>query len=146
MSAAGFAPPLFELQLVTERLPELRHFYEAVVGLAPTVQDTRRGRVHFRLGEGQLILARADAEEALPAWPGVPPQLYEPGEPTARGPAVHGALHFAFHCDREAREEVLRRLRAAGRPVRGPVHWPGGTESWYTLDPDGNCMELIGPA
>src|SRR3712207_7260413 len=43
---------------VVSRWQEMVDFYGDVLGLSVIVSDERRGRVHFGLGTGQLILAR----------------------------------------------------------------------------------------
>lgn len=140
----GCVPSLFEVQLVTNDLDRLGAFYEEVFGLAVTLRDTARQRVHFALGEGQLILAADGFDVVAAPWPGLPAQLFEPDDDLVAGPQATGPVHFALGARRPYRDGVLERARSRGVPVRGPHTWPGGLASWYLLDPDGNCPELIG--
>jgi ADP-ribose pyrophosphatase YjhB (NUDIX family)/catechol 2,3-dioxygenase-like lactoylglutathione lyase family enzyme len=135
---------MFEIQLVTCGLDELEAFYRDHLGLTVSIRDDARGRVHFRLRRGQLILARAEAEvEASPDWPGLPPPLLREGDPRGATPPAHGPLHFALGLDATGLVGEGERLRAAGHDVRGPFRWPGGELSIYLRDPDGNVVELI---
>jgi len=55
--------------------------------------------------------------------------------------------HLAFNVDREGYEELERRCREAGLEVRGGVHPVlQGVRTFYVDDPDGNEVEVIGPA
>lgn len=55
--------------------------------------------------------------------------------------------HLAFNVSRSQYEELEQRCRAAGLEVRGGVH-PVLQEvrTFYVDDPDGNEVEVIGPA
>jgi len=135
---------MFEVQLVARDLAAMTAFYRDALGLPISLEDTERGRTHFRIGGGQLILARAESEaDASPDWPGLPPPLLSAGDRRGPTPASHGPIHFAIEV--EPTELVARgeRLRAAGHDVRGPFRWPGGRRSIYLRDPEGNVAELI---
>jgi catechol 2,3-dioxygenase-like lactoylglutathione lyase family enzyme len=138
------APPgMFEIQLVVDDLAAMRAFYRDRLGLEVSVDDEERGRVHFRLRDGQLILARAKGEEGSPDWPGLPPPLLTSADRAGRAPLGHGPVHFAFEV--ESRGLVARgeQLRTEGLDVRGPYRWPSGRLSIYFRDPEGNVAELI---
>ncbi len=140
------APPsMFEIQLVTADLERLAAFYADVVNLEVIVDDRERGRVHFALERGQLILAREHGEDASPDWPGLPPPLVAASDARGPTPAPHGAVHFAFAVSGPALLEEGERLRAAGLDVRGPFRWPDGYRSTYFRDPDANVVELVAP-
>ena len=134
---------LFEIQLVTEDLERLATFYRDVIGLRVIVDDGERGRVHFALRSGQLILARARGEPASPEWPGLPPPLVLSSDRQGATPAVHGPIHFALELSGTRLLEDGERLRRSGLDVRGPFRWPDGYRSSYFRDPDANVVELI---
>jgi catechol-2,3-dioxygenase len=134
---------MFEVQLVVDRLDAVAAFYRDAVGLEVSLEDRERGRTHFRLGRGQLILARAGGEDAAPDWPGLPPPLLRDSDRRGRTPERHGAIHFAIEVELDDLLAVDERLRVAGHDVRGPFRWPGGRISIYARDPEGNVAELI---
>lgn len=134
---------LFEIQLVAMDLEPLACFYRETVGLEISIWDIARGRVHFRLGRGQLILAQAESEPASPGWPGLPPPLLIKADPHGPTPIRHGPVHFAIEVPPGRLVGEGERLRAEGRDVRGPFRWPDGFRSIYFRDPEGNVVELI---
>ncbi|MCY4088484.1 MAG: NUDIX domain-containing protein [Actinomycetia bacterium] len=134
---------VFEVQLVTRDLDRLARFYRDVLKLAVTMWDITRGRVHFGLATGQLILAAAEGEETSPDWPGLPPPLLVRADARGPTPREHGAVHFALQVLRSRLFEEGERLRREGLDVRGPFRWPDGYQSLYFRDPDGNVVELI---
>jgi ADP-ribose pyrophosphatase YjhB (NUDIX family)/catechol 2,3-dioxygenase-like lactoylglutathione lyase family enzyme len=134
---------MFEVQLVTGDLAELERFYRDHLRLPVSLRDQSRGRVHFRLRRGQLILARAAGELAAAGWPGLPPPLVRSDDPRGPTPAAHGPVHFALDVDATRLIGEGERLRSEGLDVRGPFRWPGGQLSIYLRDPDGNVVELI---
>lgn len=139
------APGLFEIQLVSDQLDRLVEFYEGVVGLRTIVDDRERGRVHFALTDGQLILARALSEQASPVWPGLPPPLLVTADERGPTPRRHDPVHFALGVSGAELVAEGERLRREGLDVRGPFRWPDGYRSTYFHDPDGNVVELIAP-
>jgi catechol-2,3-dioxygenase len=134
---------MFEVQLVVEGLDAVAAFYRDAVGLEISLEDPDRGRTHFRLGRGQLILARAGGELAAPDWPGLPPPLLLDSDRRGPTPERHGPVHFAIEVELPALLAADQRLRTAGHDVRGPFRWPGGRMSIYARDPEGNVAELI---
>ncbi len=48
---------MFEVQLVVGDLEGMAAFYRDSLELQVSLEDPDRGRTHFRLGRGQLILA-----------------------------------------------------------------------------------------
>jgi catechol 2,3-dioxygenase-like lactoylglutathione lyase family enzyme len=134
---------VFEVQLVTRDLDRMSSFYRHALGLKVSVEDRERGRMHFRLGRGQLILALSGGEDASPDWHGLPPPLLAASDRRGPAPPLHGPIHFALEVPAS---ELVRRgeqLRAEGLDVRGPFRWPGGQRSIYVQDPEGNVAELI---
>lgn len=135
---------MFEVQLVVRDLEATTAFYRDRLALPVSVDDAARGRVHFRLGRGQLILAREDAEgEASPLWPGLPPALLVRADPRGATPPRHGPVHFALEVPASELVSTGERLRGEGLDVRGPFRWPNGPRSIYFRDPEGNVVELI---
>jgi ADP-ribose pyrophosphatase YjhB (NUDIX family)/catechol 2,3-dioxygenase-like lactoylglutathione lyase family enzyme len=134
---------MFEIQLVVRGLEAMTVFYRDAIGLKVSLHDPDRGRTHFRLGRGQLILARAEGEEASPTWPGLPPPLLSAADQRGPTPARHGPVHFALEVSPEALVATGERLRSEGHDVRGPFRWPGGERSIYLRDPEANVVELI---
>ena len=56
-----------------------------------------------------------------------------------------GQSHFAFSIASEDVEPWQRHLESAGVAVESVVSWPGGAQSVYFRDPDGNLAELMSP-
>ena len=135
---------MFEVQLAVSDLEAMTAFYRDGLGLEVSLHDPIRGRIHFRLGRGQLILALAEGEaEASPAWPGLPPPLLAAADRRGPTPPRHGPLHFAIEVPAGDVVPAGERLRAEHHDVRGPFRWPGGQLSVYLHDPEGNVVELI---
>lgn len=135
---------IFEIQLVTAQYERMAGFYRDVLGLAKLFSDDDRGRMHFALGTGQLILAQEHGEHVLPDWPGVPPRMYTDDDETVSGPLQHGPVHYAFHVDDDQWAALESRIKSNNDvEVRGPMTWGTGYQSLYFKDPDGNCVELI---
>jgi ADP-ribose pyrophosphatase YjhB (NUDIX family)/catechol 2,3-dioxygenase-like lactoylglutathione lyase family enzyme len=137
------APGMFEVQLAVSDLAAMTAFYGDLVGLTVSLHDDQRGRTHFRLSPGQLILARADGEDGAPTWPGLPPPLLAAADTRGPTPPPHGPVHFALEIGLTAVLDCEHRLRAEGHDVRGPFRWPSGRLSIYVRDPEGNVSELI---
>src|SRR5919108_3906067 len=88
---------VFELQIVVRDLDAMTAFYREEIGLRVSLHDPARGRTHFRLQRGQLILAREHGEpDAAPDWPGLPPPLIERGDRRGATPDGHPPIHFAL--------------------------------------------------
>ena len=135
---------MFEVQLVVGDLEGMAAFYRDSLQLQVSLEDPDRGRTHFQLGRGQLILAGADREEtASPDWPGLPPPLLVSSDRRGPSPPAHGPVHFAIEVPVAEVVPAGERLRAARHDVRGPFRWPGGQISIYLHDPEGNVVELI---
>ena len=134
---------LFEVQLVVGDVDHAAEWYQEMFSLTRTVDDAERRRIHLALNGGQLILAEAGGESVLPDWPGVPPALYQVDDMLEPGPTDHEPIHFALQFESDVWESIADRLRDTGSVVRGPLVWPDTIESLYTLDPDGNCVEIV---
>jgi ADP-ribose pyrophosphatase YjhB (NUDIX family)/catechol 2,3-dioxygenase-like lactoylglutathione lyase family enzyme len=134
---------MFEVQLAVSDLTAMTAFYRDDMGLEVSLHDEQRGRTHFGLSPGQLILARVGGEDASPAWPGLPPPLLAAVDERGPTPYPHGPVHFAVEVGLTMLLDLDRRLREDGRDVRGPFRWPSGRLSIYVHDPEGNVAELI---
>jgi catechol-2,3-dioxygenase len=134
---------MFEVQLVVDDLDRVAAFYRDALGLEVSLEDAHRGRMHFRLGRGQLILARVGGEEAGPDWPGLPPPLLRDSDDRGPTPRRHGPVHFAIEVELSDLLAADQRLRTEEHDVRGPFRWPSGRMSIYARDPEGNVAELI---
>ena len=134
---------MFEVQLVVEDLDAVTAFYRDELGLEVSLEDPRRGRTHFGLGRGQLILARVGGEPAGPEWPGLPPPLLADSDRRGPTPEPHGPVHFAIEVELDDLLATEQKLREHGLDVRGPFRWPGGRLSIYVRDPERNVAELI---
>jgi catechol-2,3-dioxygenase len=113
----GFA----EVTLETRDMAALEAFYTGVLGL-PVLQR-RDDRVWLGVGDHARL------------------GLWSPGEKEF-GDRGGRHVHFAFSAAPGSLDAAADALRAAGRPVRGPVEHPGGDRSVYTSDPEGNVVEL----
>jgi catechol 2,3-dioxygenase-like lactoylglutathione lyase family enzyme len=135
---------MFEIQLVVADIETMTAFYRDRLGLDVSLEDPARGRTHFRLGRGQLILALAETEPgASPDWPGLPPPLLVDADRRGATPLFHGPVHFALEVTAAELFPMGERLRGEGLDVRGPFRWPGGEQSIYFHDPERNVVELI---
>jgi catechol 2,3-dioxygenase-like lactoylglutathione lyase family enzyme len=135
---------MFEVQLVVRDLAAMTAFYRDELDLPTSLEDEERGRTHFRVGDGQLILAVEHGEPgASPDWPGLPPPLLGADDRRGPTPARHGPVHFAIEVASDQLVAAGERLRASGHDVRGPFRWPGGQRSIYVRDPELNVAELI---
>jgi catechol 2,3-dioxygenase-like lactoylglutathione lyase family enzyme len=54
-----------------------------------------------------------------------------------------GRGHLAFSITAEEVGGWREKLKGEGVGIEGEVRWPGGAESLYFRDPDGNLVELI---
>jgi catechol-2,3-dioxygenase len=113
----GFA----ELTLETRDPEVLERFYTGVFGLE--------------------VLAREDDRIWLAAGPNARLGLWTPGEKEF-GDEGGRHVHFALSAAPGRLDEVARRLRDAGVPVRGPEEHDGGDRSLYAEDPEGNVVEV----
>lgn len=114
--ALGFYRDLFGLELISG--PGLRNrFLQAGPGEGP-------------VPEMIVLVPHAEPEGAFPT-----------------DKAQRVLHHLAFNVSRSQYEELEQRCRAAGLEVRGGVH-PVLQEvrTFYVDDPDGNEVEVIGPA
>jgi catechol 2,3-dioxygenase-like lactoylglutathione lyase family enzyme len=67
--------------------------------------------------------------------------------PTHREKEMRSLHHLAFRVDRRAYDELENRFIEAGVEVRHGVHPVlKGVRTFYVDDPDGNEVEVIGPA
>lgn len=109
-------------------------FYRRLFGFGTLMESERLVALDVA-GKNVLLLFRQGATGApfdtgsgvIPAHAGAPP------------------THFAFSITAEDVEPWKRKLESDGVPIESVVKWPGGAESVYFRDPDGNLAELITP-
>jgi len=109
-------------------------FYRRLFGFE-TLLDVERLIALDVAGQSVLLLFRAGTTHEPSETPGgiIPPH------------AGDGPTHFAFSIDREEVDAWTRKLNEEKVAIESRVQWPGGAESLYFRDPDGNLAELITP-
>ncbi len=122
---------ILESCLYVTDLDRAERFYREVLGL-PVYSRGEGRHIFFQLGNGMLLLFRAEATEQAGGM--VPAH-------GARGPG-----HLAFAVPREALPSWKAHLQARGVSIEAEVTWPVGGISIYFRDPDGNSLELASPA
>lgn len=113
------------LCLVTDDLSRLSHFYEALLRIAPTGDDTY---VEFRAGnDWVLALCTSQALEAV--------------APGAHAAGLNRSARIELEVDNaDAEFEVIR--DKVSEVVVPPTSWPWGTRAAWVRDPDGNLVSL----
>ena len=117
MTVSGIA----ELTLRVRDLEALERFYVDVFGLR--VLKREDDRVWLAAG-GQARLG-----------------LWLPGEKEF-GDEGGSHVHYAFSAEPGTLDALVDRIRGRGVDVEGPVEHPGGDQSIYVEDPEGNVTEV----
>jgi catechol-2,3-dioxygenase len=104
-------------------------------------RDLARMEAFYTECFGLEVLAREDDRVWLACGERTRLGLWAPG-PKEFGDEGGRHVHFAFSAGRGELEQILECLRAAGAGPRGPVEHPGGDESIYVEDPEGNVVEV----
>jgi catechol-2,3-dioxygenase len=90
---------------------------------------------------GLTVLAREDDRTWLAAGDHARLGLWLPGE-KEYGDEGGRHVHFAFSAAPGRLDALRERLEAAGVDHRGPETHPGGDQSLYVEDPEGNVVEI----
>ncbi|HDS1649366.1 VOC family protein [Stenotrophomonas maltophilia] len=112
-------------------------FYEQVLGCEVVRRRDHLGLVHLRAGASMIDLVSLDGSL---------------GQRGGRGPDAQGRNtdHLCLRITPFDEAALAAHLRAFGVPVAGPAEVNFGAEgdgpSLYFNDPDGNTLELKGPA
>jgi catechol 2,3-dioxygenase-like lactoylglutathione lyase family enzyme len=109
-------------------------FYRRLFGFE-TLLDMERLIALDVAGRSVLLLFRAGTTREPSETPGG----------IIRPHAGDGPTHFSFSIDREEVDAWTRKLNEEKVAIESRVEWPGGAESLYFRDPDGNLAELITP-
>lgn len=135
---AGFQiQRLDHLVLRVRDLPRSLHFYQQVLGCAVARDRPDLGLVHLRLGESMLDLIRLDGPLGVRGGAGLALDN-------------HNLDHFCLRIDPFDEASLLAFLALHQVEVLGPasINYGAEGEGWsvYIRDPDGNVIELKGPA
>lgn len=113
------------LCLVTDDLPRLSHFYEALLRITPTGDDTY---VEFKAGD-DWVLAVCTAHALESAAPG------------AHAAGLNRSARIELEVDNaDAEFDAIR--DKVSEVVVPPTSWPWGTRAAWVRDPDGNLVSL----
>ncbi|WP_051329337.1 VOC family protein [Geminicoccus roseus] len=120
---------ILETVLYVDDLDAAQRFYGEVLGLE---LDSRKDGifVFFRLGDGMLLLFRAEAVRAGTSVP-------------AHG--AEGPGHACFAMPEAALDRWKARLERFGVAIEHEQAWPRGSRSFYFRDPAGNSLEIASP-
>jgi catechol 2,3-dioxygenase-like lactoylglutathione lyase family enzyme len=112
-------------------------FYEAVLGCEVVRRRPDLGLVHLRAGSSLIDLVDVAGKLGLPGGP-------------AAGSHARNLDHLCLRVEPFDDEALFRHLASHGVKLPGPVAARFGAEgvgpSLYIEDPDGNVVELKGPA
>lgn len=120
-AAPRYTTGICELALQTDDRARLERFYCDLLGFE--------------------VLAREDDRTWLSCGGHARLGLWKPGAKEF-GDRGGRHVHFALSAERGKLEAITRRLDEAGTVYRGPVEHPGGDESIYVEDPEGNVVEV----
>jgi catechol 2,3-dioxygenase-like lactoylglutathione lyase family enzyme len=128
---------ILETALYVSDIARAAEFYRSLFGF-PTLLESDRLIALDVSGRCVLLLfPEGGTAEPFPVPGGggvIPPHGGSPG-----------GYHFAFSIASEDVVAWRRRLESEVVAVESVVTWPGGAESLYFRDPDGNLAELITP-
>jgi catechol 2,3-dioxygenase-like lactoylglutathione lyase family enzyme len=112
-------------------------FYETVLGCTVERRRADLGLVHLRAGDSMIDLVDVHGKLGLAGGP-------------APGSGARNVDHFCLRVEPFAESALRRHLAAHGVEPRGPTVQRFGAEgtgpSFHVEDPDGNVVELKGPA
>lgn len=112
-------------------------FYESVLGCKVERRRPDLGLIHVRAGASMIDLVAVDGRLGLVGGQG----------PQSEGRNVD---HICLRIEPFRETDIVEHLACFGIKPRGPATWNFGAEgdglSLYLTDPDGNVIELKGPA
>ena len=125
--------PGVEVGVVTTNLEPMLAFYRDVLGLELQGELPFPGGTMQRLAVGQSVVKLVTLDEA-PAGQVVP----------GGGKAARGFRYITLVVANV--REMCAELEAAGHPIAEPItEFSPGAGFFFTVDPDGNWVELAGP-
>jgi len=128
VAAEGRSPVLINTCLITNDVPRLVGFYQAVLGIQPKTSGA--DYAEFHTGAGVLAVFSASAQEK-----------YLPG---SAEPAKNRSAILEFKVD-DVDAEYARLKDVVKVWVKPPTNQPWGTRSIYFRDPDGNLIDFWSP-
>lgn len=126
--AANRPPVLINTCLITNDVPRLARFYQAVLQISPRLSGN--DYAEFRTGVGVLAVFSASAQEK-----------YIPGSAEA---AKNRSAILEFKVD-DVDAEYARLRKLVTVWIKPPTNQPWGTRSLYFRDPDGNLVDFWAP-
>lgn len=127
-AAESHAPVLINTCLVTNDVPRLVGFYQAVLRIP--AKTSGADYAEFRTGVGVLAVFSAGAQEK-----------YIPG---SAEPARNQSAILEFRVD-DVDAEYARLKNLVKLWIKPPTNQPWGTRSMYFRDPDGNLVDFWAP-
>jgi|SRR5579872_1344795 len=127
-AAENHSPVLVNTCLITNDVPRLVAFYQAVLRISPKTSGD--DYAEFQTGAGVLAVFSAVAQEK-----------YIPG---AAEPARNRSVILEFKVD-DVDAEYKRLKTSVKLWVKPPTNQPWGTRSIYFRDPDGNLVDFWAP-
>jgi catechol 2,3-dioxygenase-like lactoylglutathione lyase family enzyme len=123
---------IIETALYVEDPKAAAEFYQRVFGFTSLLESERLIALDV-VGKSVLLLFKAGTTtESFPTPGGTIP-----------GHWGNGQTHFAFAVAAEDLPAWRQRLHGENVPIESEVKWPGGAQSIYFRDVDGNLAELI---
>ena len=116
-----------ETCLYVSDLDQSYAFYHDKLGL-PLISKVPNRHVFFRLGTSVLLCFIAEATKGEKE---LPPHF------------AYGKQHIAFEVAKDNYNETKEKFKVLGIEITHHQKWPGGYESFYFEDPDGNVLEIV---
>ncbi|MEO5601103.1 MAG: VOC family protein [Cyclobacteriaceae bacterium] len=116
-----------ETCLYIHDLEKAKHFYHSLLGL-PVINYMPGKHLFLRVGESVLLLFNAE-DSRLKSSP--PPHF------------GGGKQHFAFEISGKDYANAKGEVEKKGIVIIDEITWPGGKNSFYFNDPEGNVLEIL---
>jgi len=127
---------VLESCLYAQDLQRAERFYVDILGLEVIRRETGR-HVFFRCGNSVVLVFNPDKTST---------ERTQVGGRDIPLHGAHGQGHLAFRSSPEELPRWRSHLERNGIEIESEVVWPGGGESIYFRDPDGNSIELACPS